>query len=786
VFIRFPLVSKLTKHASKKTAFFLKRLLSFAFALLIFLSLGLALYCWNLSHQIDKRFSGRRWSIPSRVLSDTTILYPGQGVNRSLLEEKLVHLGYRESSQNPTKKGDMRISLSQLQIFLNDLETPQQTREGFPAVVSFSGPRIESIINSRTGESVPILELEPEELMLFFGPKREQRKLVSIDHVPVHVIHAVLAAEDSRFFEHRGLDPLGILRALYADLRSGDIRQGGSTVTQQLAKNYFLTPERTLTRKIKEALIALTMEMMFPKNVILEIYLNEIYLGQKESVSINGIGEASYFYFGKPVAELSISEGAVIAGLIRAPNLFSPYIDQNRCRARRDSVLEGMHKHQWITPQQLRASLAEPLTTSGYDAYVKKAPYFMDYVSQQLASLYPPEALASLGLSIFTTLDTQVEMAAENALSKGLKELEDLHPRLKLKETDKKLQGAIVVMQPKTGYILAMVGGRDYGASQFNRITQAKRQPGSAFKPFVFLASLDTLTPASILSNEPKTYTINGKEWRPDNYTAVPEARVSMRDALSKSVNRATVDLAMKIGLDPIVNTASAFGFSTPLKPYPSIALGAFEVVPLELARAYCALAADGVLPHPLSLKKVVDEKGEILERRHMTIQSVTSPGKAFLITSMLRSAVEQGTARSLKNMGIHFPAAGKTGTTNDFRDAWFVGYTPDIMALIWIGFDDGTSLQAPASALTLPIWADLMNSIPQYVSGSWFKAPPDIVVETVCKESGQLARASACPTTQEEYFLAENSPKERCTLHWGLGPLEGVIKSVKDLFKGF
>jgi penicillin-binding protein 1B len=770
----------------KKKAYLLKRLLGFAFALLIFVLLGLTLYCWNLSHLIEKRFSGRRWSVPSRVLSDSTILYPGQEVNRSLLEEKLAHLGYRESSRSPAKKGDMRISSSQIEIFLNDLKTPQQNREGFPAVVSFSGSTIASIINSRTGQSVPILELEPEELMLFFGPQREQRKLVSIDQVPRHVIYAVLAAEDSRFFEHWGFDLRGILRALYADLRSGGIRQGGSTITQQVAKNYFLTPQRTLTRKIKELLIALTMEMMYHKNVILEIYLNEIYLGQKESVSINGIGEASHFYFGKPVSELSLSEGAVIAGLIRAPNLFSPYVDKGRCRARRDSVLEIMHKHNWITAEQLKVALAEPVATSGYDAYVKKAPYFMDYVSQQLASLYPPQALTSLGLSIFTTLDTQVQEAAEKALTKGLKRLEDLHPALRLKEPDKKLQGAIVVMQPRTGYILAMVGGRDYGASQFNRITEAKRQPGSAFKPLVFLSSLDTLTPASFLSNEPKTYMVDGREWRPHNYTTIPQRRLSMREALAKSVNVAAVDLAMKVGLVRVVNTASAFGFSTPLKPYPSIALGAFEVVPLELARAYCAFAADGVLPYPLSLKRVVDEKGKILEQRHMRVQSVTSPGKAFLITSMLRSAVEEGTASSLKDEGIYFPLAGKTGTTNDFKDGWFVGYTPDILALIWIGFDDGTSLQLPASILTLPIWADLMKSIPQYVSGSWFKPPPDIVMEKVCKESGQLARDSDCPETVEEYFLAENLPKEHRTLHQRMGPLEEVINGFKDLFKIF
>ncbi|MBU0989356.1 MAG: transglycosylase domain-containing protein, partial [Proteobacteria bacterium] len=325
----------------------LKRIIGIAFALSLLASMGLALYCWDVSHQIDKRFSGRRWSIPSKAFSDTTILYPGQGVNRALIEQKLIHLGYRKSPRKPAKMGEMRISSSEIEIYLRDLKTPSQTRKGFPAVISFSGSTIGAIVQSRTGEPVPLLELEPEELMLFFGREREQRKLVSIDQVPGHVIHAVLAAEDSRFFQHRGIDPLGILQAFYSNLRSGGVRQGGSTITQQLAKNYFLTPERTLTRKIKEALIALTMEVMFDKNVILEIYLNEIYLGQKGSISINGIGEASFFYFGKPVNELSLGEGAVIAGLIRAPNFYSPYVEKNRCRARRDSVLAAMHKHQW-------------------------------------------------------------------------------------------------------------------------------------------------------------------------------------------------------------------------------------------------------------------------------------------------------------------------------------------------------------------------------------------------------------------------------------------------------
>ena len=308
-----------------------------------------------------------------------------------------------------------------------------------------------------------------------------------------------------------------------------------------------------------------------------------------------------------------------------------------------------------------------------------------------------------------------------------------MNPSLKRSKPEERLQGAITVMQPKTGYILAMVGGRDYTQSQFNRITQARRQPGSAFKPLVFLTALEEFTPTYELSNEPKSYEIDGKVWQPQNYEPIPEKRVSLRSALARSINLATVDLAMQVGLDRVVSTATSFGFSTPLKPYPSLALGACEVVPLELARAYCAFAADGVLPYPLSLKAVLDEEGTILERRHMRIRSVVSPAKAFIMCSMLKSAVTEGTARSLKNMGIVVPVAGKTGTTNGFRDAWFVGYTPDILALVWVGFDDGSSIHVAGSAAALPIWAELIKSIPQYISGNCFKVPPGVVKRIVC-----------------------------------------------------
>jgi penicillin-binding protein 1B len=742
-----------------------KRFLRLSALALVVAGVGFLFYCFHLSSEIERRFSARRWSIPSKVFSDTTILYPGQRIDRNLFNEKLHRLGYRRVLHKPKEKGEMRAGRSVIDLFLRDLELASRNRGGFPIRLTLRKDRIQSIVRTDNGESMPILELEPEEIALLFGPERERRQLISIEEVPPHVIHAVLSAEDKRFYEHYGFDPRGIARAFYANLRHGSIVQGGSTITQQLAKCYFLYSNRTLLRKLKEFLMSVIMEMKYEKDEILEIYLNEIYLGQNGSVSINGVGEASMFYFGKDVNTLSLSEAASIAGLIRAPNRYSPYIDKQQCRDRRDVILRAMHKNGQITDEKLSDGLASSVSPAGVADFTKKAPYFVDYLSEQLKAIYSPEDLASLGLSIFTALDTQVQLAAERALEKGLARLEESNPELQRADADKRLQGAIVVIQPKTGYILAMVGGRDYNVSQFNRISQARRQPGSAFKPFVYLSGLEKFTPAYKLPTREVPYELDGTLWEPRNFKPVTEQEVSLRNALAMSINVATVELAMNVGLDHIVETASSFQFSTPIKSYPSLSLGAFEVIPMEIARAYCAFAADGVLPYALSLRKVVDENGRTLEQRHMKIERVISPEKAYIMTSLLRSVVTDGTARSLKQGGISFRVAGKTGTTNDFRDAWFVGYTPNILALIWVGFDNEDTIQATGSSAALPIWVDMMNSIPQYVTDDWFKKPPGVIKRKVCAESGQIS-GWFCPDSIEEIFLRETVPTRDCPLH--------------------
>ncbi|MBN1930402.1 MAG: PBP1A family penicillin-binding protein [Desulfobacterales bacterium] len=762
------------------------RSLKWIIGILIFVLGCLILYGGYLSIQIENRFSSRRWSIPSKVFSDITLLYPGQFINLNLFNEMLQRLEYQEVPHQPKRKGELHTSKTSIDIFLHDIKTPSLNREGFPVQIRFNQNQIESIIRTDKKESIPILELEPEEIVLFFGPERERRQLVSIDQLPKHLIFAVLAAEDARFYRHYGVDPFAILRAFYTNLIHGAIRQGGSTITQQLTKNYFLTPEKTISRKLNELMIALIIEAMYTKDTILEIYLNEIYLGQKGSVSINGIGEAAYFYFGKPVSELSTVESATIAGLIRGPNHYSPYADKTRCLKRRNQVLSAMHRNGWISAEELQLDLSLPVNPAGFTLHGRKAPYFIDYLTKQLENLYPAETLYSQGLSIYTTLDTQVQTAAEKALEKGLIRLEKSNSALKREDPLKQLQGAIIVMQPKTGDILAMVGGRNYNESQFNRIAQARRQPGSLFKPFVYVTALDQFTPASILSNAPQSYEINGKLWQPQNFEITTEEHVRLRTALKKSYNLATIDLAMQIGLNRIVKTATEYHFSTPLQPYPSLALGAFEMIPIEIARAYCVFAADGVQTYPLSLKSVSDENGKIIQRKHMKIERLISPAKAFLMNSMLESVVTEGTAQSLKNRGIAWPLAGKTGTTNNYRDAWFVGYTPDILALVWVGFDNGDPVFATGSAAALPIWADLITAIPHCISKDGFNMPTGVVKKSICAESGELAIKNRCPTSLDEFFLAENVPMTYCKVHQKYGVVNRFTRGIKNFINKF
>ncbi len=763
---------KSSKKAPRRGPGPIGSVLGFAVKAVVTIAIGAfaiaGLYALIVAEDVVDRFEGRRWKVPSRVYSDNLLIYPGQGLPLAQLTHRLDRLGYRRTSSPPKAQGQYHRSGRTVTAYLRKVRSTVIDRPAMRVRFVFANQRsggVSAISDLKARKAVPFVELEPEEVMQVFGEEHQSRQLVSIDDVPPALIDAVLAAEDAGFYDHFGVDFSAIVRAFYVNVKAGGIRQGGSTLTQQLAKSFFLDPSRTVLRKLKELVIAVLIESNYDKKTILEIYLNEIYLGQRGSVSVHGFAEAARFYFGRPVERLTPAQCATLAGMIRGPNLYSPHKHPKRARERRDRVLRAMFEQDKLDEPAFNAAVDADLETVPFTAYKRTAPFFFDYLASQLATMYPQDELTRLGLSLYTTLDVGVQEEAERALADGLRKLEKAHPELVREDPNQKLQGAIVVLEPSTGHVIAMVGGRDYGVSQFNRVTQALRQPGSAFKPFAYLTGLETYSLTDRISNEPKTYRINGKRWRPRNYGGGSGGTVTVRDALVKSMNIPTVHLAEQIGLSPIIGTARRFGITTPMAPELALVLGAFEVYPLELAVAYAAFAHDGVLPHPLSLRKVVTDEGKVVQGHHLKIRSVTTPGRAYMVSALLQDVVLRGTARSLKARGIDFPVAGKTGTTNDYRDAWFVGYTPEVVALVWVGFDDQTSIKLPASKAALPIWADLMRNIGWRTSKRWF-APPESVTEVeICTHTGLKAN-SGCPKKRIEVFDPVRAPTETCSEH--------------------
>lgn len=731
--------------------------------LVVLVTATAAVYFHILSVQIQKRFESRRWSVPSRVFSATVPLYPGLKVSLSRVRSMLELRRYREVAREPLGAGEFRASGDSLTVHLREFRfpgsalPPRQVRLIFRNHVLL---RIEGLSGA-----VAFLELEPLEIARLFGPERESRLLVNVKQLQPDLVRAVLAIEDHRFREHRGMDIWSILRALWVDLRAGRVVEGGSTITQQLVKNYFLEPERRLKRKLMEASMALVIEALYEKDEILEMYLNEIYMGQRGGAAIHGMGEAARLYFGRNVEDLTLAESATLAGMIRAPNHYSPLDRPEAARERRNLVLRRMLDLGWIDNAAFDKARNEPLRTTESSLTVNPAPYYVDYVRRQLHELYPAEVLASEGLTVYTSLNPEMALAAETAVQEGLRELEHERPALESQSEQGPLQAALIAVHPKTGAVLALVGGRNYGESSFNRAIDASRQPGSAIKPFVVLSALDRFSAVSFLDDSPTSISVGGLEWRPRNYDDQYRGRVMLRYALEQSLNVPTVHLAMRAGLDNIVELLRRLGVQSRLELLPSLALGAFEVTPIELASAYATLDNEGQKPFLISLREVVNERGEVQRRNSVDMVSVTTPARAYLITDFLQGVMERGTGKSVKRLVSDLPCAGKTGTTSDYRDSWFVGYTTDLLVLVWVGFDDNRSTHLTGAAGAGRLWARFMNDVRPWLNPEPFRMVPGVVQRMICAETGQLATA-ACRERRMEVFLTEFVPGEYCTVH--------------------
>src|SRR5712692_4270764 len=633
-------------------------------------------YYNSLEQEVVTRMSKKQWTIPSLVYSDATTIYPGQKLDDIGFYQRLARLNYHRVDSGVTARGEYSYDRKRgkLVIFLHNFAYPYRGFSGELVDIKLSPDGdITSIGDGATHAAVYSIDLEPEVLGAIFEGDWQQRRLVPLSEVPPAFVDAILAAEDHRFYEHHGIDPVRTLKAAWIDLTAGHVRQGGSTLTQQLMKNFFLTSQRDWHRKVKEAMMAYIAERRYSKDEILDNYINDIYLGQRGQEGIYGVWEASEFYFSKEPRDLSIAEMATIAGMIRSPNHFNPMRHPRQIIERRNEVLSSMLQDGYISKAAYDQSVTEPIRTREQVTETNDAPYFLDYVKHELAERYPPSVLTGEGLRIFTTLDVHMDKEAEHALQQNLYDLETKHSSLRRKEKSEQLESCLVSVEPQTGKIRAMVGGRDYRESQFNRVTQSKRQPGSAFKPVTYLAALQEtfdggpahFLPTSYIDDEPFTWNYGDMSWSPRNYKDRYFGRVTLEFALEES--------------------------------------------PMQVAQAYAIMANEGMEVPQYGVTAVVDQKGKVIEGHELKAQQVLSPQLTYTIDFMLEQVINHGTGEGARKMGFTRPAAGKTGTTNDSMDAWFAGFTPNLLTVVWTGFDQKEKLGLTGAEASLPAWTMFM-----------------------------------------------------------------------------
>jgi penicillin-binding protein 1A len=610
----------------------------------------------------------------------------------------------------------------------------------------------------------------------------EKRIPISLQEIPDFLKEAVIAVEDRRFYKHWGVDFTGILRAFWVNFRSGEIVQGGSTITQQLARNLFLTTEKTLSRKIREAILALEIERTYSKDEILEMYFNQVYFG----AGAYGIEAAAQTYFGKHASELTLDEGTLLAGIPRWPSRYSPYLNLQASLARRATVLDLMVQEGDISPARAESAKAAPVVLKGKTQRDNVASYFIDYIRQDLENRFGYNQLYRGGLNIYTTLNYQLQQKAMEIMEKDLQATESRwnykHVTYDeyMKENNRGkgpgestpyLQGALVAIEAKTGHIIAMIGGRDYSDSKFNRVTQARRQPGSVFKPFVYTAAIDNgIPPSTIIIDSPISLEQPGREdWRPTNYDDTFQGPTPLRVGLKKSINLLAIKLLLKIGIPTVVEYAKRMGIKSPIPPVASIAIGSASLTPMEVTSAFSIFPNQGVRVEPIAITRVENREGEVLWENKPRKEAVLSPQTAYIMTSMLQDVVASGTGRGARLRGLTRPAGGKTGTTNDFTDAWFVGFTPDIISGVWTGFDQPQTIikKGTGARVALPIWTDFMIEANKDIPPKNFPVQAGIISKKVCSESGLLATES-CPRKDiyTEVFIKGTEPTLDCDIH--------------------
>jgi 1A family penicillin-binding protein len=705
---------------------------------------------------------------PLLIYGAPFFLTPGLHAVDSGLLDHLQRLEYKPATAAPRVAGEYFATKDSIEIFLHAQEEARLPARSVR--LKLADALITEVLSVSDGHPLSLVSLEPVLISGMRSGSRQVREWIPLDRVPPTLIKTLLTVEDRRFFSHFGVDPIAIARAFWIDMTRGALVQGGSTLTQQLAKNLYYSPKRTIGRKLQEVMAAMALEFKYRKEEILESYVNEIYLGQAGPVSIYGVGEAAHRYFSKNLDDLSIDEIALIVGLIKGPNAYSPVKNVEDATRRRNVVLRRLKEEGILTEHAVAEAMNRPVKVMLNQDVLTDAPYFVDHLLREIeqgTGLDIPD-----GARIYSTLDPRAQRIVARALHEGLAKLEKSYPALAGVEPP--LQGAAVVLDVKTGHVRAMVGGRNYQLSQFNRAVQAHRSAGSLFKPFVYLAGFEAardhgttgLTPATLLVDEPVTLESGTGSWSPQNYDRQYRGPVTVRTALEQSLNVPAVRTAHRTGITALTSLLHAFGVTTPVADDLSLALGSSSVSLLQITSAYAGLANGGVVIHPVALSNMVREGGETIWSPPLDRRQAASPQGTFLMTSLLKGVVDHGTGAKARVLGVHGPVAGKTGTTDGYRDAWFIGYTPDMAIGVWVGFDDERALKLTGAQAALPIWSELaLRLIPR--DSPDFETPVGVVQRKIDPKSGQLA-TSQCPEKRVEFFITGTEPTVYCEVHGG------------------
>lgn len=754
----------------------------------------MVIWATRLNNTIRERLAGKRWAAPTEYYSAPERFIKGQSEISKTLKSTLDRLDYRiELTNRALRAGEYAqwtaeqcaqkipagipedtaqcLAIKPRKRIDHPPPSPNQWTERPLQVLAVNAHDVVlDVFEGDPPQIANVIELEPELFAQFYGGQPVLRKIVTLGDVPPHLLNAILAIEDSNFLFHYGVSWTGMLRAAARNLIKGGVKEGGSTITQQLIKNYFLTSERTFKRKITEIMMALLLESQFTKDDILETYINEVYLGQATPFEIHGVGVAAKHFFNKKPDDLTLGESAVLAGSIQSPNRLSPISHPEKAIARRNVVLSRMLELKLISQAEHDEAKKETLNVQSRQVLRDLAPFFIDAVGFQLKKMGLPDGG---GLQVFTTLNMRAQQAATDAVAGGLAALEKNYASIqKLQQkAGAKLQAVLIAADPTNGFVEAVVGGRSYGETQLNRAVQSRRQVGSIFKPFVFLGAFSSqdnqgapFTPLTPILDEPFTVNYDRQTWSPQNYDGKYGGNVSLYQALENSLNASTAKIALKVGLQKVADVAKRAGVDSPITPVPSIALGTPTLTPLEVLQAYSTLARRGELNPLTFIYRVMTLNNEVLYEFTPARTQALDPVETRQVISLMEGVIERGTGRSIRSAGFMHPVAGKTGTTNDTKDAWFGGFTPLHAAVVWVGMDQPQETHLTGATGAIPIWTNYMRAYAARYPPVPFQIPEGAVEVTIDPDSAMVARDS-CPNKVKLVFKKGTEPNSPCWL---------------------